>query len=222
MTNNNKIVIIGGGLAGCEAAYQISKFDINIDLYEMRPKVKTEAHQTKYLAELVCSNSFRSDDKEYNAVGVLHEELRIADSLIMKCADHNKVPAGSALAVDRDNFSKEVNKTIKSIPNINIINQEVRSLDEFKNQLVIVSTGPLTSKTLTESIKIKTSENSLAFYDAIAPIVYEETINMSVAWKQSRYDKGNGDDYINCPLSKEEYYQFIEKIKKTVPVKSIL
>ena len=214
MTNINKIVIIGGGLAGCEAAYQISKFDINVDLYEMRPKVKTEAHQTKYLAELVCSNSFRSDDKEYNAVGVLHEELRIADSLIMKCADHNKVPAGSALAVDRDNFSKEVNKTIKSIPNINIINQEVRSLDEFKNQLVIVSTGPLTSKTLTESIKIKTSENSLAFYDAIAPIVYEETINMSVAWKQSRYDKGNGDDYINCPLSKEEYYQFIEKIKK--------
>ena len=214
MTNINKIVIIGGGLAGCEAAYQISKFDINVDLYEMRPKVKTEAHQTKYLAELVCSNSFRSDDKEYNAVGVLHEELRIADSLIMKCADHNKVPAGSALAVDRNNFSKEVNKTIKSIPNINIINQEVRSLDEFKNQLVIVSTGPLTSKTLTESIKIKTSENSLAFYDAIAPIVYEETINMSVAWKQSRYDKGNGDDYINCPLSKEEYYQFIEKIKK--------
>ena len=214
MNNINKVVIIGGGLAGCEAAYQISKFDINVDLYEMRPKVKTEAHQTKYLAELVCSNSFRSDDKEYNAVGVLHEELRIADSLIMKCADHNKVPAGSALAVDRDNFSKEVNKTIKSIPNINIINEEVRSLDEFKNQPVIVSTGPLTSKTLTESIKIKTSENSLAFYDAIAPIVYEETINMSVAWKQSRYDKGNGDDYINCPLSKEEYYQFIEKIKK--------
>ena len=214
MTNINKIVIIGGGLAGCEAAYQISKFDINVDLYEMRPKVKTEAHQTKYLAELVCSNSFRSDDKEYNAVGVLHEELRIADSLIMKCADNNKVPAGSALAVDRDNFSKEVNKTIKSNPNINIINQEVRSLNEFKNQRVIVSTGPLTSKTLTKSIKIKTSENSLAFYDAIAPIVYEETINMSVAWKQSRYDKGNGDDYINCPFSKKEYYQFIEKIKK--------
>ena len=140
MTNINKIVIIGGGLAGCEAAYQISKFDINVDLYEMRPKVKTEAHQTKYLAELVCSNSFRSDDKEYNAVGVLHEELRIADSLIMKSADHNKVPAGSALAVDRDNFSKEVNKTINSIPNINIINQEVRSLDEFKNKRVIVST----------------------------------------------------------------------------------
>ena len=214
MANTNKIVIIGGGLAGCEAAYQISKFDINVELYEMRPKIKTEAHQTKYLAELVCSNSFRSDDKEYNAVGVLHEELRIADSLIMKSADHNKVPAGSALAVDRDNFSKEVNKTIKSIPNINIINQEVRSLDEFKNQIIIVSTGPLTSKTLTDSIKIKTSENSLAFYDAIAPIVYEETINMSVAWKQSRYDKGYGDDYINCPLSKEEYYQFIEKIKK--------
>ncbi len=214
MTYTNKIVIIGGGLAGCEAAYQISKFDINVDLYEMRPKVKTEAHQTKYLAELVCSNSFRSDDKEYNAVGVLHEELRIADSLIMKCADNNKVPAGSALAVDRDNFSKDVNKTIKSISNIKVINQEVKNLDEFKNQIVIVSTGPLTSKTFSKSIKIKTSENSLAFYDAIAPIVYEETINMSIAWKQSRYDKGNGDDYINCPLTKEEYYKFIEQIKK--------
>ena len=214
MTNTNKIVIIGGGLAGCEAAYQISKFDINVDLYEMRPKVKTEAHQTKYLAELVCSNSFRSDDKEYNAVGVLHEELRIADSLIMKCADNNKVPAGSALAVDRNNFSKDVNKIIKSIPNIRVINQEVKNLDVFKNQIVIVSTGPLTSKKLTQFIKIKTSENSLAFYDAIAPIVYEETINMSVAWRQSRYDKGNGDDYINCPLSKEEYYHFIEMIKK--------
>ena len=214
MNHKHKISIVGGGLAGCEAAYQISKLGIQVDLYEMRPKVRTEAHNTELLAELVCSNSFRSDDKEYNAVGVLHEELRIADSLIMKSADHNKVPAGSALAVDRDNFSKEVNKTIKSIPNINIINEEVRSLDEFKNQPVIVSTGPLTSKTLTESIKIKTSENSLAFYDAIAPIVYEETINMSVAWKQSRYDKGNGDDYINCPFSKKEYYQFIEKIKK--------
>ena len=194
MDNKNKIVIIGGGLAGCEAAYQISKFDINVDLYEMRPNVKTEAHQTKYLAELVCSNSFRSDDKEYNAVGVLHEELRIADSLIMKTADNNKVPAGSALAVDRDDFAKEVNKTINSISNINIINQEVKNLNEFGDQIIIISTGPLTSKKLTESIKIKTSENSLAFYDAIAPIVYKETINMSVAWKQSRYDKGNGDD----------------------------
>ena len=215
MDNKNKIVIIGGGLAGCEAAYQISKFDINVDLYEMRPKVKTEAHQTKYLAELVCSNSFRSDDKEYNAVGVLHEELRIADSLIMKTADNNKVPAGSALAVDRDDFAKEVNKTINSISNINIINQEVKNLNEFDDQIIIISTGPLTSRKLTESIKIKTSENSLAFYDAIAPIIYKETINMSVAWKQSRYDKGNGDDYINCPLSKEEYYQFIEKIKSS-------
>ena len=215
MDNKNKIVIIGGGLAGCEAAYQISKFDINVDLYEMRPKVKTEAHHTKYLAELVCSNSFRSDDKEYNAVGVLHEELRIADSLIMKTADNNKVPAGSALAVDRDDFAKEVNKTINSISNINIINQEVKNLSEFDDQIIIISTGPLTSRKLAESIKIKTSENSLAFYDAIAPIIYKETINMSVAWKQSRYDKGNGDDYINCPLSKEEYYQFIEKIKKS-------
>ena len=115
MTKTKKITIIGGGLAGCEAAYLISKLGINVDLYEMRPKVNTEAHQTKYLAELVCSNSFRSDDKEYNAVGVLHEELRIADSLIMKTADNNKVPAGSALAVDRDDFAKEINKTISSV-----------------------------------------------------------------------------------------------------------
>ena len=197
MNNSNKIAIIGGGLAGCEAAYQISKFNINVDLYEMRPKVKTEVHQTEYLAELVCSNSFRSDDKEYNAVGVLHEELRIADSLIMKTADNNKVPAGSAIAVDRDDFAKEINKTINSISNINVINQEVKDLNEFNNQIVIISTGPLTSRTLTESIKTKTFENSLDFYDAIAPIIYKETINMSVAWKQSRYDKGNGDDYIN-------------------------
>ena len=150
MKNRNKINIIGGGLAGCEAAYQISKLGINVDLYEMRPKIKTEAHNTEYLGELVCSNSFRSDDKEFNAVGVLHEELRITDSLIMKTADLNKVPAGSALAVDRDDFAKEINKIIRSNSKINIINQEVKNLDEFEDQIVIVCTGPLTSSHLTE------------------------------------------------------------------------
>ena len=214
MNNKNKINIIGGGLAGCEAAYQISKLGINVDLYEMRPKTKTEAHNTEYLGELVCSNSFRSDDKEFNAVGVLHEELRISDSLIMKTADLNKVPAGSALAVDRDDFAKEINNIIRSNSKINIINEEVKHLDEFEDQIVIVCTGPLTSSHLTEYIKNKTSENSLAFYDAIAPIIYKDTIDMSVAWKQSRYDKGDGDDYINCPLSKEQYYKFIENVKK--------
>ena len=214
MKNKNKINIIGGGLAGCEAAYQISKLGINVDLYEMRPKTKTEAHNTEYLGELVCSNSFRSDDKEFNAVGVLHEELRISDSLIMKTADLNKVPAGSALAVDRDDFAKEINDIIRNNPKINIINEEVKNLDKFEDQIVIVCTGPLTSNHLTEYIKNKTSENSLAFYDAIAPIIYKDTIDMSIAWKQSRYDKGGGDDYINCPLSKEQYYKFIKNVKK--------
>ena len=214
MKDENKISVVGGGLAGCEAAYQISKLGIDVDLYEMRPNTKTEAHNTEYLAELVCSNSFRSDDKEYNAVGVLHEELRMSDSLIMKTADLNKVPAGSALAVDRDDFAKEINNIIKSNSKIKIINKEVKNLDEFRDQIVIVSTGPLTSGHLTEYIKNKTSENSLAFYDAIAPIIYKDTINMTIAWKQSRYDKGDGDDYINCPLSKKEYYEFIEKVKK--------
>ena len=214
MNNKNKINIIGGGLAGCEAAYQISKLGINVDLYEMRPKTKTEAHNTEYLGELVCSNSFRSDDKEFNAVGVLHEELRMSDSLIMKTADLNKVPAGSALAVDRDDFAKEINNIIRSNSKINVINEEVKHLDEFEDQIVIVCTGPLTSSHLTEYIKNKTSENSLAFYDAIAPIIYKDTIDMSIAWKQSRYDKGDGDDYINCPLSKEQYYKFIENVKK--------
>jgi len=214
MKNQNKISVIGGGLAGCEAAYQISKLGIDVDLYEMRPGNKTEAHNTEYLAELVCSNSFRSDDKEYNAVGVLHEELRMSNSLIMKTADLNKVPAGSALAVDRDDFAKEIDNIIKSNSKIKIINKEVKNLDEFRDQIVIVSTGPLTSGHLTEYIKNKTSENSLAFYDAIAPIIYKDTINMTIAWKQSRYDKGDGDDYINCPLSKKEYYEFIEKVKK--------
>ena len=212
MNNLKKINIIGGGLAGCEAAYQISKFGIKVHLYEMRPKVQTEAHKTNFLAELVCSNSFRSDDKEYNAVGVLHEELRIADSLIMKIADLNKVPAGSALAVDREGFAKNVHNEITKNQNITIINEEIQSLDRFNDELVIVATGPLTSNKLTKFIKNKTEEKSLAFYDAIAPIVYKDSINMKIAWKQSRYDKGEGDDYINCPLSKDEYYTFINSI----------
>jgi methylenetetrahydrofolate--tRNA-(uracil-5-)-methyltransferase len=212
MNDLKKINIIGGGLAGCEAAYQISKFGIKVHLYEMRPKVHTEAHKTNFLAELVCSNSFRSDDKEYNAVGVLHEELRIADSLIMKIADLNKVPAGSALAVDRDGFAKCVHNEITKNKNITVINEEIQSLDRFNNELVIVATGPLTSNKLTEFIKNKTEQKSLAFYDAIAPIVYRDSINMKIAWKQSRYDKGEGDDYINCPLSKDEYYKFINAI----------
>ncbi len=210
-----KINIIGGGLAGCEAAFQLSLNGIKSNLFEMRPKITTEAHKTGLLAELVCSNSFRSDDHNYNAVGVLHEELRMSNSLIMKAADKEKIPAGSALAVDRLRFSEFVNKTIKKDPNINFINKEIKSLNEIKNDLNVIATGPLTTKKLSLEIEKITDEDSLDFFDAIAPIVYKETIDMSIAWKQSRYDKGLGNDYINCPLNKEEYYNLLELIKNS-------
>ncbi len=212
--SNNYIHIIGGGLAGCEAAYQISKFGIKTYLYEMRPIVKTEVHKTKFLAELVCSNSFRSDDLNYNAVGVLHEELRISGSLIMKAADKNKIPAGSALAVDRENFSTFVDNEIKNNPNIELINKEVTSISNLRNQQIIIATGPLTSLKFSNVINDLIKEDPLDFFDAIAPIVYKESIDMKIAWKQSRYDKGDGDDYINCPLSKDEYYHLIKLISE--------
>ena len=210
-----KIHIIGGGLAGCELAYQLSLNNIFTHLYEMRPKVKTDAHQTGHLSELVCSNSFRSDDSVYNAVGLLHEELRLSNSLIMEAADKNKVPAGSALAVDRDMFSKYIDTKIKSNKYIKVINKEITSLKIFNDDIVVIATGPLTSKKLSEEIEKLTSKKSLDFFDAIAPIVYFESIDMSIAWKQSRYDKGDGDDYINCPLTKSEYFQLIENIKNS-------
>ena len=210
-----KIHIIGGGLAGCELAYQLSLNNIFSFLYEMRPNVKTNVHQTNRLSELVCSNSFRSDDSVYNAVGLLHEELRLSNSLIMEAADKNKVPAGSALAVDRDMFSIYVDTKIKSNKYIKVITKEITNLKIFKNDIVVIATGPLTSKKLSKEIEKLTTKKSLDFFDAIAPIVYYESVDMKIAWKQSRYDKGDGDDYINCPLTKSEYFKLIENIKNS-------
>jgi methylenetetrahydrofolate--tRNA-(uracil-5-)-methyltransferase len=210
------IHIIGAGMAGCEAAWSIAQAGVPVILHEMRPKVKTDAHKTDALAELVCSNSFRSDDKDQNAVGLLHEEMRLAGSLIMAVADVHKVPAGGALAVDRDAFSAEVTNRITSNPLIRIERDEVTGLPPEDWDNVIVATGPLTSQGLAQSIRTLTGEQSLAFFDAIAPIIHRESINMEIAWFQSRYDKvgpgGTGKDYINCPMSKAQYDAFISAL----------
>lgn len=214
--NKNKIIVIGGGLAGCEAAWQIASLGFEVDLYEMRPKVKTEAHISDNLAELVCSNSFRSDDMNNNAVGLLHAEMRELNSLIISCADKNKIPAGGALAVDREQFSQSVHKSILEHPLINIIHEEYKNLPDISNK-AIIATGPLTSKSLTHNIIKSTGNENLAFFDAIAPIVYSDSINMDIAWFQSRYDKigtlGDKAAYINCPLNKDEYINFVNKLK---------
>ncbi len=205
--------IVGGGMAGCEAAWTVASAGVPVVLHEMRPHVPTDAHKTEGLAELVCSNSFRSDDKDQNAVGVLHEEMRMAGSLIMAVADVHKVPAGGALAVDRDGFSDDVTKRISAHPLITVERGEVDGLPPADWDNVIVATGPLTSPSLANAIRGLTGEESLAFFDAIAPIVHRESINMDVAWFQSRYDKvgpgGTGKDYINCPMSKEQYEAFV-------------
>ena len=210
-----QVKIIGGGLAGCEAAWQLAERGIKVDLYEMRPEKSTPAHQTSELAELVCSNSFRSDDKLSNAVGILHEELRICGSLIMKAADKHKVPAGSALAVDRNLFSAEVTKHISDHKNIKLIQKEVKNIpDDWEN--IIIATGPLTSEPLSKFILNKSSNDSLYFFDAIAPIIYSDSIDMSAAWFQSRYNKvgpsGSLNDYINCPLNESQYLQFVDEL----------
>ena len=216
MSKIDPVNIIGGGLAGSEAAWQLASHNIPSIIYEMRPKRMTEAHQTNKLGELVCSNSFRSDDFETNAVGLLHQELRLSNSLIMKCADKCKIPAGSALAVDREKFSSLVTKHLNSHKLISIERKEIKSLDEFEHDSqILVATGPLTSNELANDIIKKTGQSSLSFFDAIAPIVYFDSINMNKAWFQSRYDKGDGKDYINCPLSKEEYYDFVESLLKS-------
>ena len=209
------IHIIGAGLAGCEAAWQAARAGAAVVLHEMRPVVSTPAHQSDLLAELVCSNSFRADDWAHNAVGLLHEEMRRLDSLIMACADAAKTPAGGALAVDRDTFSQSVTHAISSHPQITVAREEVtRPPAGWTN--VIVATGPLTSPVLAKAIVDLTGENALAFFDAIAPIIHLDTIDMSIAWKQSRYDKagpgGDGADYINCPLDKAGYEAFIDAL----------
>lgn len=212
------IHIIGGGLAGSEAAWQIAQAGVPVILHEMRPVRATEAHETDSLAELVCSNSFRSDDSDYNAVGLLHDEMRRCNSLIMHAADKNQVPAGGALAVDRHGFSAAVTAALTAHPLITVQREEITALPDLtpETDSVIVATGPLTSGRLAESILAATGMESLAFFDAIAPIVHRDSIDMSKAWMQSRYDKvgpgGTGSDYINCAMDKEQYEAFVRAL----------
>lgn len=208
------VQIIGAGLAGCEAAWQLLKRGVKVRLFEMKPQKFSPAHKNSNWAELVCSNSLRSDDSEHNAVGLMHEEMRCFGSLIMEAADQTKVPAGGALAVDRDGFAKLVTEKIKSSPLLEVINQEVTEFPDKDDPLTIIATGPLTSPAFIESIKNMVNQQSLSFYDAIAPVVYKDSIDFSKAWYQSRYDKGDKYDYINCPMTKEEYYHFVDELLK--------
>ena len=202
------IHIIGGGLAGSEAAWQAAEAGLRVVLHEMRPLRPTEAHQTDALAELVCSNSLRSDDAENNAVGLLHEEMRRAGSLILRAADSHKLPAGGALAVDRHGFSAAITSALADHPRIELRREEIAAPpDDWAS--VIVASGPLPAPALAEYIRTLTNEDALSFFDAIALVVHRESIDMGVCWMQSRYDKGDGADYINCPLNQEQYLAFI-------------
>lgn len=216
MTLHNPIHVIGGGLAGSEAAWQIAERGVPVVLHEMRPHRSTDAHKTDGLAELVCSNSFRSDDWETNAVGLLHAEMRRLGSLILAAGDRHKLPAGGALAVDRDGFSAEVTARLSAHPLVTLSRGEIAGLPPTDWDSVIVATGPLTSPALSQAVGALTGETDLAFFDAIAPVVHLDSIDEAVAWRQSRYDKagpgGTGADYINCPMSKEEYEAFIDAL----------
>lgn len=206
------IHIIGGGMAGTEAAWQLLQHDIPVILHEMRGVKTTDAHSTDGLAEMVCSNSFRSDDMENNAVGLLHEEMRRMGSIMMEAAEATKVPAGSALAVDRDHFSKYIQDKLLAHPLFTLERGEVDAIPPEEWGNVIIATGPLTSDALAKAVLEITGVDELQFFDAIAPIIYKESIDFDKAWFQSRYDKGEGADYINLPMSKEQYYDFIEDI----------
>lgn len=216
MARDAKVHVIGGGLAGSEAAWTAANAGAHVVLHEMRPVRGTDAHETSRLAEMVCSNSFRSDDHEMNAVGLLHEEMRRAGSLIMMSADENKVPAGSALAVDRDNFAATVEAKLEAHPGVEIRREEVEGLPPQDWDNVIIATGPLTSPSLGQAIGALTGKDELAFFDAIAPIIYTDSIDFDKAWYQSRYDKagpgGTGKDYINLPLDEEQYTAFISDL----------
>ncbi|PLL13509.1 methylenetetrahydrofolate--tRNA-(uracil(54)-C(5))-methyltransferase (FADH(2)-oxidizing) TrmFO [Tabrizicola sp. TH137] len=206
--------IIGGGMAGAEAAWQAARMGVPVVIHEMRPKVGTFAHRTGSLAEMVCSNSFRSDDDERNAVGLLHWEMGAADGIIMQTARAHRLPAGGALAVDRDPFAEAVTRALRNHPLITIEEGEIRELPTSGHW--IIATGPLTSTALAESIRAVTGSEHLAFFDAIAPIVYAESVDMSVAWMQSRYDKGETEEeqtaYMNCPMDKAQYDAFIDAL----------
>ena len=212
----NTLHIIGAGMAGSEAAWQAASQGIQVILHEMRPKIKTFAHKTDNFAEMVCSNSFRSNDSNTNAVGLLHWEMREANGLIIKTAEKHKLPAGGALAVDRLKLSNEITHKLKEHPNIKISNEEVNDLPSPESGFVIVATGPLTSTNLANSILKETGKKSLAFFDAIAPIIHSDSIDLSKTWYQSRYDKGNTLEerkaYLNCPMNKQEYENFIKML----------
>ncbi len=216
MSDDKTIHIIGGGLAGSEAAWQAAQAGAKVILHEMRPKRQTPAHTGGDLAELVCSNSFRSDDSEQNAVGLLHEEMRRANSLIMAAADSNALPAGGALAVDRTGFSAHVEARLKEHPNVSIEREEITALPPREWQKIIIATGPLTSGPLAQAIQSLTGEDALTFFDAIAPIIHADTIERNIVWAQSRYDKagpsGTGADYLNCPLDEQQYNAFIDAL----------
>ncbi len=205
----HQVHIIGGGLAGSEAAWQLAEAGFCVRLSEMRGIEPTAAHKSDSLAELVCSNSFRSDDAESNAVGLLHQEMRALGSLILRCADAHRVPAGSALAVDRDGYAAAVTDAISQHPNISLVRERIDALPAGP---AIIATGPLTGSALAQAIAVETGEEALAFFDALAPIVYRETINMDIAWMASRWDKGEGADYVNCPMDKETYLNFINAL----------
>ena len=213
-----KVHIIGAGLAGSEAAWQLASRGIKVVIHEMRPHKSSPAHKTGWCAELVCSNSLRSDDYEHNAVGLMHEEMRRAGSLIMQCADACKVPAGGALAVDRDGFAQMVTQKLQNHPLISIINEEITALPADNGEKYIIASGPLTSEKLTQSILAATNNQYLNFFDAIAPVIYKESIDFNKAWYQSRYDKGDKFDYINCPMTKEQYYTFVDELLKAEKV----
>ncbi|WP_093991669.1 methylenetetrahydrofolate--tRNA-(uracil(54)-C(5))-methyltransferase (FADH(2)-oxidizing) TrmFO [Flavimaricola marinus] len=206
--------IIGGGMAGSEAAWQAAQLGVPVVIHEMRPKVETFAHRTGNLAEMVCSNSFRSDDSEQNAVGLLHWEMRAAGGLIMDMATKHRLPAGGALAVDRDPFAESVTAALKAHPLVTVSYEEITALPD--NGHWIIATGPLTSGALAQAVQEETGADALAFFDAIAPIVYFDSIDMNVAWMQSRYDKGETEEertaYLNCPMTKDQYEAFIDAL----------
>jgi methylenetetrahydrofolate--tRNA-(uracil-5-)-methyltransferase len=216
MNTLSPIHIIGGGMAGSEAAWAAANLGVPVILHEMRPQRGTDAHQTDGLAELVCSNSFRSDDHETNAVGLLHDEMRRAGSIMMEMAALHAVPAGSALAVDRDAFSAAVTKRLLAHPLITLERGEIAGLPPADWDNVIIATGPLTSPALAQAVRDKTGETSLAFFDAIAPIVYADSVNMERAWFQSRYDKGETEAertaYLNCPMDRVQYEAFLDAL----------
>lgn len=207
-----EITVIGAGLAGSEAAWQLAERGLKVTLYEMKPQRFSPAHTQEGFAELVCSNSLRADDFEHNAVGLLHEEMRRFGSLIMAAADETKVPAGGALAVDRGRFSALITQKLSNHPNVKVVREEICEIPEQKNGLTIVATGPLTSEKMAKALAELVGQETLSFYDAIAPVVYTESVDFSKAWYQSRYDKGDRRDYINCPMTKEQYDAFVREL----------